>query len=292
MTRLSCHRFRANDVRLWLSVIAYNLGNLWRRLALPKKIARCRASGVCASLNRDLKMEIPARCEVEIGEAKRKFRVNSERAWVVGGMIMRALRWRRLAPLGIVLATIIGIIPGVASAACPAGNRTLTFTNKCGYGVYLGQNLSSPQLQSTSPCTVDSDCNPSANLECVGGLCNETCLTDADCGPNQVCYNTTRENASGKKVKLCYFKNFEPTSLSSPPPSSGSAWQLPANGGKSELCIPEGPTAGTGGASGAPCAKNSDCISHTCAAGHDLNRLCKASHSNSHCTAGFTFSCA
>src|SRR5260370_23291104 len=130
MTRLSCHRFRANDVRLWLSVIAYNLGNLWRRLALPKEIGCCRASGVCASLNRDLKMEIPARCEVEIGEAKRKFRVNSERAWVVGGMIMRALRWRRLAPLGIVLATIIGIVPGVASAACPAGNRTLTFTNK------------------------------------------------------------------------------------------------------------------------------------------------------------------
>lgn len=39
MTRLSCHRFRANEVRLWLSVIAYNLGNLWRRLALPKAIA-------------------------------------------------------------------------------------------------------------------------------------------------------------------------------------------------------------------------------------------------------------
>ncbi len=37
-TRLSCHRFRGNEVRLWLSVIAYNLGNLWRRLALPKKI--------------------------------------------------------------------------------------------------------------------------------------------------------------------------------------------------------------------------------------------------------------
>ena len=28
MTRLSCHRFRSNEVRLWLSVIAYNLGNL------------------------------------------------------------------------------------------------------------------------------------------------------------------------------------------------------------------------------------------------------------------------
>jgi len=35
MTRLSCHRFRANEVRLRLSVIAYDLGNLWRRLALP-----------------------------------------------------------------------------------------------------------------------------------------------------------------------------------------------------------------------------------------------------------------
>ncbi len=39
MTRLSCHRFRSNEVRLWLSVIAYNLGNLWRRLALPQRIA-------------------------------------------------------------------------------------------------------------------------------------------------------------------------------------------------------------------------------------------------------------
>jgi hypothetical protein len=38
MTRLSCHRFRANEVRLWLSVIAYNLGNLWRRLALPTRV--------------------------------------------------------------------------------------------------------------------------------------------------------------------------------------------------------------------------------------------------------------
>jgi hypothetical protein len=41
MTRLSCHRFRPNEVRLWLSVIAYNLGNLgnlWRRLALPAAV--------------------------------------------------------------------------------------------------------------------------------------------------------------------------------------------------------------------------------------------------------------
>jgi hypothetical protein len=38
MTRLSCHRFRSNEVRLWLSVIAYNLGNLWRRLVRPRRI--------------------------------------------------------------------------------------------------------------------------------------------------------------------------------------------------------------------------------------------------------------
>jgi hypothetical protein len=40
MTRLSCHRFRSNEVRLWLSVIAYNLGNLWRRLVLPRRIEK------------------------------------------------------------------------------------------------------------------------------------------------------------------------------------------------------------------------------------------------------------
>ena len=38
MTRLSCHRFRCNEVRLALSLLAYNLGNLWRRLALPRRI--------------------------------------------------------------------------------------------------------------------------------------------------------------------------------------------------------------------------------------------------------------
>jgi len=40
-TRHSCHRFRGNEVRLWLSVIASNLGNLRRRLALPNRIRNC-----------------------------------------------------------------------------------------------------------------------------------------------------------------------------------------------------------------------------------------------------------
>ncbi len=46
MTRLSCHRFRSNEVRLWLSVIAYNLGNLWRRLVLPKRIGNWSLTSV------------------------------------------------------------------------------------------------------------------------------------------------------------------------------------------------------------------------------------------------------
>ncbi len=40
MTRLSRHRFRSNEVRLWLSRIAYNLGNQWRLLVLPSKIEK------------------------------------------------------------------------------------------------------------------------------------------------------------------------------------------------------------------------------------------------------------
>ncbi len=39
MTRLSGHRFRSDEGWLWLSAIAYNLGNLWRRLALPHRIS-------------------------------------------------------------------------------------------------------------------------------------------------------------------------------------------------------------------------------------------------------------
>ena len=38
MTRFSWHRFRSNQVRLWLSLLAYNLGNSRQRLALPKRI--------------------------------------------------------------------------------------------------------------------------------------------------------------------------------------------------------------------------------------------------------------
>jgi DDE family transposase len=47
-TRLSCHRFRANEVRLLLSVIAYNLGNLLRRLCCRSRF-RTGRSRACNS---------------------------------------------------------------------------------------------------------------------------------------------------------------------------------------------------------------------------------------------------
>jgi hypothetical protein len=37
-TRLSCRKFRNNEVRLQLHALAYNLGNFMRTLALPKEV--------------------------------------------------------------------------------------------------------------------------------------------------------------------------------------------------------------------------------------------------------------
>jgi hypothetical protein len=43
---LSCHKFVANQVRLWLFILAYNLGNFVRRLALPESIKRWSLTSV------------------------------------------------------------------------------------------------------------------------------------------------------------------------------------------------------------------------------------------------------
>jgi len=45
-TRLSCTRYACNQVRLTLFVLAYNLGNFLRRLALPKNISHWSLSSV------------------------------------------------------------------------------------------------------------------------------------------------------------------------------------------------------------------------------------------------------
>lgn len=39
-TRLSCHSFAANAVRLQLHALAYNLGNFLRTLAMPEPIKK------------------------------------------------------------------------------------------------------------------------------------------------------------------------------------------------------------------------------------------------------------
>jgi hypothetical protein len=39
-TRLSCHTFRDNAVRLQLFTLAYNLANFLRSLALPREVAQ------------------------------------------------------------------------------------------------------------------------------------------------------------------------------------------------------------------------------------------------------------
>lgn len=43
---LSCHRFPSSEVRLWLSAMAYNLGNLWRRLVAAKGIETWSLTGL------------------------------------------------------------------------------------------------------------------------------------------------------------------------------------------------------------------------------------------------------
>ena len=45
-TRLLCHKFVANQVRLSLFILAYNLGNFLRRLALPESIKRWSLTSV------------------------------------------------------------------------------------------------------------------------------------------------------------------------------------------------------------------------------------------------------
>ena len=49
-SRLSCHRFVANQVRLYLFILAYNLGNFLRRLALPEAVRGWSLRSVQAKL--------------------------------------------------------------------------------------------------------------------------------------------------------------------------------------------------------------------------------------------------
>ena len=45
-TRLSCAKYVSNQVRLALFVLAYNLGNFMRRLALPREVSHWSLSSI------------------------------------------------------------------------------------------------------------------------------------------------------------------------------------------------------------------------------------------------------
>lgn len=213
-----------------------------------------------------------------------------------------ALGW----PLLFLLAALstTAFVQPAAAATCPAGYRALTFTNNCGYDVYLGEGLSQPQVDGTPVCTQDSDCtngttNP--NLKCVAdtsdattGACTITCSKDSDCGPNQVCFsgnvppsaNAWYDVNSTNPVGECWFANLEPTPLSAPAPSSN--WDLPANGGQSVICVPEAQEASGKSAEGASCTQPSDCASDNCydaIAGYE----CIAGDTNCTCGSLFTW---
>ena len=49
-TRLSCHEFKDNEVRLQLFALAYNLGNFLRRLALPRRVKHWSLTTLCENL--------------------------------------------------------------------------------------------------------------------------------------------------------------------------------------------------------------------------------------------------
>jgi hypothetical protein len=51
-TRLSCHDFRDNEVRLQLFALAYDLGNFLRTLALPQKVEHWTLTTLRAKLIR------------------------------------------------------------------------------------------------------------------------------------------------------------------------------------------------------------------------------------------------
>jgi len=71
MTRLCCHRFRSYEVRLWLSVLAYNLGNLWRRLVLPERIDNWSLNQFAAAVGEDRGQAGQARA-VLLADARRE----------------------------------------------------------------------------------------------------------------------------------------------------------------------------------------------------------------------------
>jgi len=88
-TRLSCHRFVANQVRLALFVLAYNLGNFLRRLARPDSVRHWSLRSIQVKLIKlGVKVVRHARQVifqmVEVAVSKQLFEQILERIWALG----------------------------------------------------------------------------------------------------------------------------------------------------------------------------------------------------------------
>jgi hypothetical protein len=93
MMRLPCHHFHANEVRLWLRLIAYNLGNLWRRLVLPMRVVTCSLTSL------------------------------QQRLVKIGGRLIKHVRyyWLRLAGGHLTRPLFAGMLWRIAALPSPAG---------------------------------------------------------------------------------------------------------------------------------------------------------------------------
>jgi hypothetical protein len=96
MTRLSCHRFRSNEVRLWLSLIAYNLGNQWRRLVVDQLAAAVSEDGWPIDQARSLLLAAPGREPPDSATVRQYAGADS---WAApSGEIAEAVRNREIDP--------------------------------------------------------------------------------------------------------------------------------------------------------------------------------------------------
>jgi hypothetical protein len=176
-----------------------------------------------------------------------------------------------------------------ATSMCPDGSRALNMTNHCNFDVWFAEDPSAaPGGTPTCPdptnagndnfgCPTGTTCNN-------GGVCVTSCNDPGtpnapDCGPNQTCFDGGFKQmpigmATPAPIYECFANYFEPTPISSPTPSSGSGWDLAANGGQSVVCVPEAnPTSGS--APGQTCSVNTDCLSYEC-----MSKGTDAMHSN------------
>jgi hypothetical protein len=152
MTRLSCHRFRSNQVRLALSVLAYNLGSLWRRLALPKRIENWFADESAATAGED-RRTAGATCTLLLAIAGGR---TSEPAAVRGdaGPDRTATGADGIEREGGRGCIGIGLTRGWASRSVAEGGRKMEQSRQCWYGSQADRGAPDEIVSTTSELAI------------------------------------------------------------------------------------------------------------------------------------------